>query len=124
MPTKTSIAEVAPYAGPHEIPGVRFRAVRPALGVSAWGMNVLELDPNCSGYPEHDHTEDGQEEVYLVLEGRATLQVGEDAIEAGVGDLIRVEPELTRKWVTGDEGVRLLALGGTPGKAYGDGALE
>jgi len=49
------LREVAPYDGPHAIPGIRFRAVASALGITAWGMNVLELDPACERYPQHDH---------------------------------------------------------------------
>ncbi len=113
-----SIEDVEPYRGEHAIPGIRFRAVRAALGVSAWGMNVLELDPGCEGYPEHDHTADGQEEVYLVLEGAVVLVTldGERALRAG--DLARVAPEVRRKLVTREVGARLLAIGATPGAAF------
>ena len=119
--TKLSITQVDPYCGPHAIEGVRFRAVRDAIGVSSWGMNVLELDPHCENYPEHDHAEDAQEEVYLVLEGRAELRVGDQSWPLVTGDMVRVGPEHRRKIVTADEGVRFLALGGTPGKAYAPG---
>ena len=54
---------MAPYDGPHAIPGIRFRAIASALGITAWGMNVLELDPACERYPQHDHEKDGQERV-------------------------------------------------------------
>ncbi len=113
-----AIAEIEPYQGPHAIPGIRFRPAREALGVSAWGMNVLELDPHCSGYPEHDHQKDGQEEVYVVLEGTAQLRVGEAEVTVSQGDMVRVGAELRRKFVTAEEGVVLLALGGTPGQGY------
>lgn len=119
--TKRAIEDVAPYCGPHAIEGVRFRPIRDAIGVSSWGMNVLELDPNCENYPEHDHQGDGQEEVYVVLEGKAELRVGDQVWPLVPGDMIRVGPEHRRKFVTGDEGVRFLALGGTPGKAYAPG---
>lgn len=117
----TSIADVAPYQGKNALPGIRFRAVRQALGVTAWGMNVLELDPGCETYPEHDHVQqmkDGQEEVYLVLEGSVVLRAEGTERTLRRGDLVRVPPEVTRKFVTRGEGATLLALGGTPGKAY------
>ena len=81
-------------------------------------MNVLELDPGCEGYPEHDHTADDQEEVYLVLEGAVVLVTpdGERALRAG--DLARVAPEVRRKLVTREVGARLLAIGATPGAAF------
>jgi hypothetical protein len=72
--TIKSIDEVDPYRGPGELEGIEFRPVGRALGVTAWGMNVLDLAPGATTYPAHDHGEDGQEEVYLVLEGDATLR--------------------------------------------------
>jgi uncharacterized cupin superfamily protein len=115
---KKSIEDIKPYSGPHEIPGIRFRPARQALGVTAWGMNVIELDPGCEGYPEHDHTEDGQEEVYVVLRGSVVLQTGDDERVLAEGDLVRVPPAVKRKLVTRNESVTVLALGATPGKAY------
>jgi quercetin dioxygenase-like cupin family protein len=116
--TVKSIADIAPYAGEHAIPGIRFRSVRPALGVTAWGMNVLELDPHCSGYPEHDHTGDGQEEVYVVLRGVVILTWAGGERTLAQGEMARVPPSVRRKLVTRDEGATVLALGATPGKAY------
>ena len=116
--TIKSIEQLDPYDGEHRFEGIRFRAAREPLKVSAWGMNVLELDPHCTGYPEHDHVEDGQEEVYVVLRGSVTLEVGDDLHTLSAGTFVRVPPELKRKLATGAEGVTILALGGTPGKAY------
>ena len=116
--TVTRIEDIAAYAGEHEIPGIRFKPARQALGVSSWGMNVLELDAHCEGYPEHDHASDGHEEVYVVLHGEAVLVAGgvEHALREGA--MVRVAGEVRRKIVTGAHGVTILALGGTPGKAY------
>jgi quercetin dioxygenase-like cupin family protein len=116
--TVKKIEEIEAYGGPHAIPGIRFRPARDALGVSSWGMSVLELDPHVSGYPEHDHGNDGHEEVYLVLRGSIVLQAGGTERVLSQGDFVRVAPEITRKFVTRDEGATLLALGGTPGKPY------
>ena len=96
----------------------RFRYAAKSLGVSSWGMNILELPARWSDYPEHDHAKDAQEEVYLVLEGSARLQAGGETFELTPGVLARVGPGQKRKIVPGPSGVTLLALGGTPGKAY------
>ena len=113
-----NVEEVEHYQGEHEIRGIRFRPAGRALGVTAWGMNAIELDPHCSLYPEHDHEGDGQEEVYVVLRGAATIRAGDREWPLRAGDLAHVGPSVKRKLVTGDEGVTILALGGTPGKAY------
>jgi quercetin dioxygenase-like cupin family protein len=116
--TVTSLEEIAPYAGPNAIPGIRFRPARQALGVSSWGMNVIELDPRCTGYPEHDHASDGHEEVYVVLRGSIVLHAAGVERRLREGDFVRVAPGTRRKFVTQEQGATLLALGGTPGKPY------
>jgi uncharacterized cupin superfamily protein len=113
------VSEIAPYTGEAELPGIRFRPARKALGVTAWGMNVIELDPHTATYPAHDHTADGQEEVYVVLTGSCTLEVdGGAPVELRAGDLARVGPAVQRKLVTTDAAATVLAIGSTPGKAY------
>lgn len=112
------IEEIGAYEGPHEIPGIRFRHAREPLGVSAWGMNVLELDAGCSGYPEHDHVEDGQEELYVVLRGSVVLQAGGEERVLAQGDMARVGPSVKRKLVTREQSTTVLAIGATPGKAF------
>ncbi len=112
------IEDIEFYRGPNAIPGIRFHPAAKALGVTAWGMSVLELEPGCTGYPEHDHARDGQEEVYVVLRGGATLKAGDESFDVSPGTLVRVGPGQRRKFLPGPEGVALLAIGGTPGKAY------
>jgi uncharacterized cupin superfamily protein len=98
--------------------GGGMRRVRAGLGVTSFGMQVIELPPNADMYPEHDHSHDEQEEVYLTLSGRATLRVGgeEHTLEPEV--FARVGASERRKIVTGSEGARILAIGATPGKEY------
>ena len=88
------------------------------LGVTAWGMNVEKFSPKWDGYPEHDHAGDGQEEVYVTLEGSATLTAGGESWELTPGTMARVGAEQTRKVVPGDDGVKMIVIGGTPGQAY------
>jgi uncharacterized cupin superfamily protein len=116
--TPNRIRDIEAYSGPNTIPGIRFRPAGRALGVTAWGMNVLELDPHCEGYPEHDHAKDGQEEVYLVLDGKVTLHVSGETLELERGSIVRVGPTQTRKFITTDTGATILAIGATPGKAF------
>jgi uncharacterized cupin superfamily protein len=98
--------------------GGGMRRVRAGLGITAFGLQVIELPPGFAMYPEHDHSHDDQEEVYTVLSGRATLEVGGEShlIEPGV--FARVGPGERRKFTTSDEGVRLLCVGAAPGRAY------
>ena len=116
--TIKQIDELEYYQGAKALPGIKFRFAGRQLGVTAWGMNVIEMEPNCSKYPEHDHSQDGQEEVYAVLRGSATLHAGAERFELKPGAMVRVAPGEKRKFIAGPEGLTLLALGATPGQAY------
>src|SRR6187200_1014442 len=84
--------------------GGGMRRVRAGLGVTSFGMQVIELPPSFSTYPEHTHSHDEQEEVYTALSGRATLKVGEESFELEPGVFARVGPGQKRKLITGAEG--------------------
>jgi mannose-6-phosphate isomerase-like protein (cupin superfamily) len=116
--TIKTIEEMDYFKGPNSIAGIRFRLAGRNLGTTAWGMNVLEVEANCADYPEHDHVKDGQEEVYVVLKGGATLKTAEREWTLEPGTFVRVPPHVKRKFLPGPEGMTLLAIGATPGKAY------
>lgn len=113
-----NVEEIPPYRGPQALPGIRFHPAGRELGVTAWGMNVIAIDAGCTSYPEHGHGENGQEEVYVVLEGDGSLVAGGEKTPLSRGTLVRVGPSTTRKILPGPRGVVVLAIGGTPGKAY------
>jgi hypothetical protein len=98
--------------------GGGFHRVRAGLGVSSLGIAVMDLPANFDEYPEHDQEHDHQEEVYTALSGRATLRVGGEEHPLDPGVWIRVGPAEKRKIVTGEGRARVLAIGGSPGRAY------
>ena len=101
--------------------GLVLRA-RASLGVSSWGMQIFNLPPNFDQYPEHHHGEGavdpGQEEVYIPLEGSATLVLGDETHTLEPGVWARVGRDQPRRLVPGDAGFRYLALGGVPGSPF------
>jgi hypothetical protein len=100
------------------------RRARATLGVSSFGMQVLTLPAGWDGYPDHVHdatVEDAnQEEVYIPLHGTAMLLAGEERHDLRPGVMARVGPEQRRRILPGDEGIRLIALGGVPGTSADD----
>jgi mannose-6-phosphate isomerase-like protein (cupin superfamily) len=100
------------------IAGGAFRRARAALGVQAFGIQVLELPPNTDAYPSHDHAADGQEEVYVTLRGSGEIEIDGHREPLSPERIIRVAPGLSRKILPGADGMRILAMGGVPGQAY------
>jgi mannose-6-phosphate isomerase-like protein (cupin superfamily) len=98
--------------------GGAFKRARAELGASSFGMQVIDMPPNAEQYPEHEHAEDGMEEIYIVLRGGGEIEVDGDRVGIDPDTFVRVAPGTKRKIWPGSEGVRILALGGVPGKSY------
>ncbi len=93
--------------------------LRRALGVTAFGMNLIVLQPGQRG---RIHRHERQEEVYLVLEGTLTLLIEQEESLLERGELVRVAPDLRRQLVNRSQGrLVLLALGGAGEHAGRDG---
>ena len=98
--------------------GGGFVKARAELGVTSFGMQVIRMPPNYADYPEHDHAGDGQEEVYLGLEGSGWIDIEGERVELDRDVFARVAPGTKRKVHAGPEGLKMLVLGGRPGQAY------
>ncbi len=98
--------------------GGGFIKARAELGVTAFGFQVIQLPPDYGDYPEHDHAESGQEEVFLALGGSGWLDIEGERVELDGETFVRVGPETRRKVHAGPEGLRMLAIGGCPGAPY------
>jgi mannose-6-phosphate isomerase-like protein (cupin superfamily) len=108
------------------------RRAAASLGITSFGISIEEFAPGADEYPEHDHSEDGlggemfakrpqqlgQEEVYVALRGSGTLEADGETYRLDPDHIVRVGPSVRRKVKPGPDGLRLLALGATPGKAY------
>lgn len=97
--------------------GVTMFPVRKKLGVSAFGVNVFDLDYGAD-YPLHDHIDSGQEEVYVVAVGEGQLELDGARVPVERHEMIRVGPEVERRWIPGEGGLGFVALGAPPGEVY------
>src|SRR4029450_3490305 len=75
--------------------GPGFRKVRRALGVTAFGVNAIEIPP---GYETGRHWHEKQEELYFVHRGRVemTFDDGESHV-LGPGGVARVDAATIRQ---------------------------
>jgi tetratricopeptide (TPR) repeat protein len=98
-----------------------WRPVRLHFGIQAFGVNAWTA-PNTGDriINEHDESDgpDSQEELYLVLHGRAKFELDGEQVDAPTGTLVFARPGVKRTAFAEEPGTTLLALGGTPGKAY------
>jgi mannose-6-phosphate isomerase-like protein (cupin superfamily) len=98
--------------------GGGFVKARAELGVTSFGMQVIQMPPDYGDYPDHDHAESGQEEVFLPLKGSGHMEVDGDRVDLDTETMIRVDAHVKRKVFAGPEGLRMIVIGGAPGKAY------
>ena len=98
--------------------GGSFKRARAALEVTSFGLQVIDMPPNADAYPEHDHAEDGQEEVYAVLRGAGEIDIAGERHPLDPEHLVSVKAGTKRKVFAGTEGLRLLVMGGVPGAAF------
>jgi mannose-6-phosphate isomerase-like protein (cupin superfamily) len=98
--------------------GGAFKLARAELGVEAFGLQVIDMPPNIDQFPEHDHGEDGQQEVYIPVSGSGEIELDGERHPLRPGAMVMIGPGVMRKVITGPEPLRLIAIGGVPGKAY------
>jgi mannose-6-phosphate isomerase-like protein (cupin superfamily) len=96
----------------------RTHAVRRYLGIESFGCNAWEADAGDMLVPEHDEVPYGQEELFLVVKGRAQFTCDGDEVELGPGELLYAKPEVVREAVALESPTLLFLVGGVPGQAY------
>jgi mannose-6-phosphate isomerase-like protein (cupin superfamily) len=94
------------------------KLARSALDVHGFGVQVIDLPPSYTT-DSHDETPTGQEELYVALSGDGAVDAGAwGSFALEPGRLVVVPPACARRLRSGDAGVRVLVIGGTPGEAY------
>jgi uncharacterized cupin superfamily protein len=95
-----------------------WRLARKALGTSSFGFNLVEIAPGGQ-IPEHDESGSGQDEVFIVLEGEATLRLGGEEHPAPAGTFVSMEPAVSRTIVNRSQApVTALLIGVDPSGGY------
>src|SRR3954467_5410343 len=99
--------------------GFTFRRAGAQRGVTPFGMSVIDMPPETTAYPAHDHSSEGpgnppahqlgQEEVYIALAGSANGEMDAGRCPPDGAHIIRIGPTARRKILPGPDGVRLLA---------------
>jgi mannose-6-phosphate isomerase-like protein (cupin superfamily) len=101
------------------------RPVRHHLGITGFGVNAWTA-PNAGDrlIPEHQEANENEdeterdEELYLVVQGRAVFELDGERHDAPAGTFVFVRPRVNRTAFAEEPGTVVVAVGGTPGKPY------
>jgi tetratricopeptide (TPR) repeat protein len=97
-----------------------WRPIRHHLGITSFGINSFTArEAGDRLINEHDESEEeANEELYLVQRGRATFELDGERVDAPAGSFVFARPGVKRTAFAEEPGTTVVALGGTPGKAY------
>lgn len=95
-------------------------AVRGFLGIGSFGANAFEAHAGELLVIPHDETPEGeqQEELYLVVEGRARFTCDGETVELAPGELLFARPGVSREALALETPTMIFMVGGRPGVAY------
>lgn len=96
-----------------------WRPIRRHFGITAFGVTAWTAAAGQPLINEHDE-EDGQEELYMVLSGRAVFDLDGERRDAPSGTFVFVKPKVTRSAVAEEDGTTVVVVGATPGAPYED----
>jgi hypothetical protein len=103
-----------------------WRPVRHHLAIEPFGINAYTA-ADAGGVVIEEHTEDdyGHHELYLVVEGHARFDVGDDQVDAPARTFVYyADPSLRRRAVALEPGTKIVAIGAKPGEAFSPSTWE
>ena len=95
-----------------------YRPVRHHFGITGFGVTAWTArEAGDRIINEHDES-DSDEELYLVLKGRAVFELDGDRVVAPAGTFVFARPAVTRTAFAEEAETTIIVVGGTPGKPY------
>jgi mannose-6-phosphate isomerase-like protein (cupin superfamily) len=117
--TKVNLLELDDFvAGRAE--GIEGRFGRSPLETRDVGVSHWRYSAGFKAGQGHKHGK--QEEVYVVVAGSGQILLGDELVELGPWDAVRVAPETIRAFTAGPDGLEVIAVGG-PRPEEGDGEM-
>ena len=100
--------------------GSHYRPIRHQLGITAFGVTAWTAHTAGDVVINERDDEDpnADQELFLVLRGHAVFEVDGDRIDAPTGTLVFASPRTNRVATATEDATTILALEGTPGRAY------
>jgi hypothetical protein len=90
-------------------PNLQARFPKHQLGCRIGAVSLMRLAPNSRSPFGHRHAD--QEGLYVIVDGGGRVKLGDEVVEVGRWDAIRVAPATTRAFEAGPDGLEYLAYG-------------
>jgi quercetin dioxygenase-like cupin family protein len=94
-----------------------WRPIRRRLGITAFGTNAYTGKAGQRVVEEH-REQDGHQEMYVVIRGRATFTLGDDEVDAPAGTIVYAHPGTKRGAIAVEDDTAILAVGAKPGVVF------
>jgi tetratricopeptide (TPR) repeat protein len=120
-PTGSAVSEKYEVASLDELDRAgSWTRIRGHFGIEAFGVNAWTAAATGDEViSDHNEERSGHEELYIVINGRATFTLDGEEVDAPAGTLVFVdEPKTQRTAVAAVAGTTVLAIGAKPGEAY------
>ena len=98
--------------------GLTWRPVRRHFGIGAFGVNAYTAGAAGQRVVEEHREEDGHEELYVIVSGRATFTLDGEEHDAPAGTLVHCRPGTLRGAVAAEPGTTVLGIGAKPGEVF------
>lgn len=86
---RVNYADIEPVSG-------AMRSLTESLDSEQVGVSMVRCEPGWRNEP-HDHVDNDHEEIYVLIDGEATVVIEEESVEMGAGDAVWIPPWATRQ---------------------------
>jgi Cupin domain len=98
--------------------GLTWRPIRRHFDIRAFGVNAYTAEEAGQRVVEEHREQDGHEELYVVVSGRATFTVDGQEHDARAGTLVHCPPGTLRSAFAAEPGTTVLGIGAKPGEMF------
>jgi mannose-6-phosphate isomerase-like protein (cupin superfamily) len=98
--------------------GLTWRPIRRHFDIQAFGVNAYTAEEAGHRVVEEHREQDGHEELYLVVSGRARFTLDGEEHDAPAGTLVHCPPGTLRGAVAEEPGTTVLGIGAKPGEVF------